>query len=60
MRPRTYSKLSGRYAPFSCDSESERAGVGSPVALAMVGVLIATLAWLSGRFNIEDLYGILD
>jgi hypothetical protein len=26
----------------------------------MVGVLIATLAWLSGRFNIEDLYGILD
>jgi hypothetical protein len=30
------------------------------VALAMVGVVIATLAWLSGRFNIEDLYGILD
>jgi len=30
------------------------------VALAIVGMLIVTLAWLSSRFNLEDLYGILD
>jgi hypothetical protein len=30
------------------------------VALAIVGMLIATLAGLSSRFNLEDLYGILD
>jgi hypothetical protein len=29
-------------------------------ALAIVGMLIVTLAWLSSRFNVEDLYGILD
>jgi len=29
-------------------------------ALAIMGTLIATLAWLSSKFNVEDLYGILD
>jgi hypothetical protein len=31
-----------------------------PIALAIVGMLIATLACLSSRFNMEELYGILD
>jgi hypothetical protein len=30
------------------------------VALAIVGMWIAMLAWLSSRFNLEDLYGIFD
>ena len=30
------------------------------IALAIVGMLIVTLAWLSSRFSLEDLYGILD
>jgi hypothetical protein len=30
------------------------------VVLAIVGMLIVTLAWLSSRFSLEDLYGILD
>jgi len=30
------------------------------IALAIVGMLIATLACLASRFNMEDLYGILD
>jgi hypothetical protein len=30
------------------------------VALAIVWMLIVTLGWLSSRFSLEDLYGILD
>jgi hypothetical protein len=30
------------------------------IALAIVGMLIATIVWLSSRFNMEELYGILD
>ena len=30
------------------------------IALAIVGMFIATLVWLSSRFNMEELYGILD
>jgi len=30
------------------------------IALAIVGMFIATLACLSSRFNMEELYGILD
>ncbi|MHB8218439.1 MAG: hypothetical protein ACYDDS_20390 [Candidatus Sulfotelmatobacter sp.] len=30
------------------------------IALAIVGMLIATMVWLSSRFNVEELYGILD
>ena len=30
------------------------------VALAIVGMFIATLVWLSSRFNVEELYEILD
>jgi hypothetical protein len=30
------------------------------IALAIVGILIATIVGLSSRFNMEELYGILD
>ena len=30
------------------------------IALAIVGILIAMIVWLSSRFNLEELYGILD
>jgi hypothetical protein len=30
------------------------------IALAVVGILIAMIVWLSTRFNMEELYGILD
>jgi len=30
------------------------------LGLAIVGMLIATLVWLSSRFNVDELYGILD
>ncbi len=30
------------------------------IALAIVGMFIATLVWLSSRFDMEELYGILD
>ena len=30
------------------------------IALAIVGMLMATIVWLSSRFNMEELYGILD
>jgi hypothetical protein len=30
------------------------------IAIAFAGMLIATLVWLSSRFNMDELYGILD
>ena len=30
------------------------------IALAIVGMVIATIVWLSSGFNMEELYGILD
>ena len=30
------------------------------IAIASAGMLIATLVWLSSRFNMDELYGILD
>ena len=30
------------------------------IALAIVGMLMATIVWLSSTFNMEELYGILN
>lgn len=30
------------------------------IALAILGILIAAIVWLSSTFNMEELYGILD
>jgi hypothetical protein len=38
----------------------KRRGRAVLIAIAFAAMLIATLVWLSSRFNMDELYGILD
>jgi hypothetical protein len=54
-----------RLEPWVCNLQiCSRVGRGGGravlIAIAFAAMLIATLVWLSSRFNMDELYGILD